>query len=88
MHLRRFAPRTRRLAPSHLAEKDDRELDLDLAALLEGHDLKELVHGSDASRRNDEGHGLQDHPKFSSEEVVVLEGELGSDVGIEGGLKG
>jgi len=55
--------------PVTLAEQDDWELSVHLARLLEGHELKQLVHCPEAARRRDEGLHVVRHPEFACEEV-------------------
>jgi len=54
----------------------------DLPALLEGHDLKQLVHSPDPSRSDNQRRRLKDHPELPGEEIVELEGEGRGDVGV------
>src|ERR1700687_1698724 len=74
--------------PIFLAVEEDGHLLGELFSLGKGQDLEEFVEGPEATGENDQGLGKISKPELAHEEVVELEVELRSDVGIGDLLKG
>ncbi len=54
----------------------------ELACLQQREHFPKLVHCAEAARKNDEGFGNLREPKFAHEEIMKIEAELGTDVGV------
>src|SRR5438093_3633267 len=66
--------------PSGAVEQDGRAV-ADLAGLKQGHELPQFVHGSEASRKDDQGPSGLGEPELAQDKLEDVETEFGCVVG-------